>query len=206
VILTGAGDSFCAGADLNWVAALQDDDTRESILDEAMEIIFEMVRCPLPVIAAVNGPAITLGCSIAVMSDIVLIAENAYLADPHIVAGTVPGDGGAAMWPLLTNVLRVREYLFTGDRIPATLAVEVGLASRVVAGSELMSEAQALAARLAEVPRYALQDTKKAVNLHLAQALCGAVQTAATSERLSLNTDGHRERIAALLGSLQRRS
>ena len=195
VILTGAGNCFCAGADLDWLPRLQtDEDFRESIMDEAAEILFEMVRFPLPLIAAVNGPAVTLGCSIAVMSDILLISDNAYLADPHVTAGVVAGDGGAAMWPLLGNPLRIREYLFTGDRILPEAAVEIGLASRVVPHDSLMDEACKLARRLANQPRYALQDTKKIVNSYLAQALAGAVLSGTAAERLSLTTPAHKER------------
>lgn len=195
VILTGVGNCFCAGADLEWLPGLQnDEDLREEILDEAAEILFEMVRFPLPLIAAVNGPAVTLGCSVAVMTDILLIADTAYLSDPHVTAGLCAGDGGAAMWPLLANPLRVREYLFTGDKIRPEVAVDIGLASRVVAADKLMDEAMHLAQRLAEQPRYALQDTKKAVNAYLAQALAGAVQAGAAAERLSLTTREHKER------------
>ena len=89
-----------------------------------------MLRFPLPVIAAVNGPAVGLGCSVAVLCDIVLMSETAYLADPHVAVGLVAGDGGAAFWPLLGPILRSREYLYTGDRIPAATAVELGLATR----------------------------------------------------------------------------
>ena len=70
-----------------------------------------MLRFPLPVIAAVNGAAVGLGCSIAMLCDIVLMSERAYLADPHVSVGLVAGDGGAAFWPLLTPILRIREYL-----------------------------------------------------------------------------------------------
>ena len=115
-----------------------------------------MLRFPLPVIAAVNGPAVGLGCSVALLSDIMLISEAAYLADPHIAVGLVAGDGGAAFWPLLTPIMRSREYLFTGDRIPAATAVELGFASRQVAPEELMTEARRLAERLAVQPAEAL--------------------------------------------------
>jgi enoyl-CoA hydratase len=111
----------------------------------------------------------------------------------------VPGDGGAAMWPLLTNVLRVREFLFTGDPISAELAVELGLATRVVPRAELMDEAMRLARRLAKQPRYALQDTKKTINLHLARALTGAIQTGVATERVGLASADHRERLERLI-------
>src|SRR5260221_12884219 len=111
-----------------------------------------MVRFPLPVIAAVNGPAVGLGCSLAVACDLVFMSELAFLADPHVTVGLVAGDGGAALWPLLTSMLRAKEYLFTGDRIPATVAVELGLANRVVASDTLVADAIAVAHRLASMP------------------------------------------------------
>ena len=150
-----------AGGDLPWVRCLHDDESlREATQEEAGDILFEMIRFPLPVIAAVNGPAVGLGCSVAVMADVSLIADSAFLADPHVSIGLVAGDGGAAMWPLLTNILRAREYLFTGDRIPAPVAVELGLATRVVALSELMNEARRLADEVLAQPRYTLAEAK----------------------------------------------
>src|SRR5690606_9846419 len=99
---------------------------------EGARIVEELLRFPLPVVAAVNGPAVGLGCSIAVLCDVVLMAEDAHLADPHVAVGLAAGDGGAAFWPLLGPILRLREHLYTGDPIPAARAVELGLASRVV--------------------------------------------------------------------------
>ena len=114
------GGRSARAATSDWIALFLDDPVaRDESLREGAQIIEEMLRFPLPVIAAVNGPAVGLGCSVAVLCDIVLMSEAAYLADPHVAAGLVAGDGGAAFWPLLTPILRSREYLFTGDRIPA---------------------------------------------------------------------------------------
>lgn len=199
VVVTGAGTAFSAGGDLDWITSFLDDPAaRDESLREGAEIIDEMLRFPLPVIAAVNGPAVGLGCSVAVMSDIVLMSEDAYLADPHVAVGLVAGDGGAALWPLLTPVMRTREYLFTGDRIPAATAVEVGLASRTVAADELLPEAERLAARLAKMPPAALQGTKRVVNMHLSRALSGAVQAGFAAEQVSMQSDDHRRRLLAL--------
>jgi enoyl-CoA hydratase len=107
VILTGAGRAFSAGGDLDWITSFLDDPVaRDESLREGAEIVEEMLRFPLPVIAAVNGAAVGLGCSIAILCDVVLMAETAHLADPHVSVGLVAGDGGAAFWPLLTPILR----------------------------------------------------------------------------------------------------
>ena len=92
-----------------------------------------MARCRVPVVAAVNGPAVGLGCSLVALSDIVYIAEDAYLADPHVQVGLVAADGGPLTWPLHISLLLAKEYALTGTRISAERAVELGLANHVVA-------------------------------------------------------------------------
>jgi enoyl-CoA hydratase/carnithine racemase len=199
VILTGTGRTFSAGGDLDWITSFLDDPVaRDESLSEGAQIIEEVLRFPLPVIAAVNGPAVGLGCSLAVLCDIVLISARAFLADPHVSVGLVAGDGGAAFWPLLTPILRSREYLYTGDRIHADLAVELGLASRVVAADDLLPQARRLAKRLAEQPAEALRGTKRVSGLYLSQALSGAMQTGFAAERATMQTAEHRARLLAL--------
>jgi enoyl-CoA hydratase len=199
VILTGAGQAFSAGGDLNWISSfLEDPVARDESLREGAQLIEEVLRFPLPVIAAVNGAAVGLGCSLAVLSDIVLISEAAYLADPHVSVGLVAGDGGAAFWPLLTPILRSREYLYTGSRIAAATAVEIGLATRAVAPDALLSEAQTLAERLAAQPAEALRGTKRVVNMHLSAALSGAMQAGFAAEAVTMQTREHRDRLLAL--------
>jgi enoyl-CoA hydratase len=199
VVLTGAGRAFSAGGDLDWITSfLHDPVARDESFREGAQIIEELLRFPLPVIAAVNGPAIGLGCSVAVLSDIVLISDRAFLMDPHVSVGLVAGDGGAAFWPLLTPILRSREYLYTGDKIPAPLAVELGLASRVVPAADLMPSALKLAHRLAEQPAQALRGTKRVTGMYLAQALAGAIPAGFAAERETMLTAEHRQRVLAL--------
>ena len=139
VVLTGAGSAFCAGGNVpGFVRDYDDPEHRRQSLRDAQRLVDEMLRFHLPVVAAVNGPAVGLGASVAVSCDIVLIAESTYIADTHVNIGLTAGDGGAATWPLLIGMLRAKEYLLTGERIPATLAVEIGLANRVVADDQLM--------------------------------------------------------------------
>ncbi|MFD4404934.1 enoyl-CoA hydratase/isomerase family protein [Nocardia sp. NPDC058499] len=199
VILTGAGRAFSAGGDLDWITSFLDDPVaRDESIREGAEIIEELLRCPLPVIAAVNGPAVGLGASIAILSDIVLISDRAHLADPHVAVGLVAGDGGAAFWPLLTPILRTREYLYTGDRIDAATAVELGLASRMVPADDLLPAANRLAERLANQPQNALSSTKRVVNMYLSQALAGPLQAGFAAEVVTMQSPEHRERLEAL--------
>ncbi|AWT56454.1 enoyl-CoA hydratase/isomerase family protein [Mycolicibacterium smegmatis] len=198
VVLTGAGRAFSAGGDLGWITTFLDDPVaRDESIREGAQIIEEMLRFPLPVIAAVNGAAVGLGCSIALLCDILLISEDAYLADPHVSVGLVAGDGGAALWPLLTPIMRSREFLYTGDRIDAGKAVELGLASRSVAPAELRSEAMTLAHRLGKQPVEALQGTKRVVNMYLSQVLSGPLQAGFAAEQVSMRSDDHRARLLA---------
>ncbi|MCU1656475.1 MAG: echA8 29 [Pseudonocardiales bacterium] len=189
VVLTGAGRAFSVGGDIDWFSDIAADDmARYTIMDDARRIVTEMIAFNRPVIAAINGPAIGLGCSLAVMSDIVLMSTSAFMADPHAAVGLVAADGGTLAWPLLTSLLHAKEYLFTGDRIPAETAVQLGLANHVVEPDDLLTRAYALAERLANMPQRALRDTKRAVNLHLSRAVAGVIDFAfaAESETMAL--------------------
>jgi enoyl-CoA hydratase len=199
VVLTGTGRAFCAGGDLDWITSfLEDSVAGEESLREGAEIIDELLRFPLPVIAAINGAAVGLGCSLAALCDIVLMSETAYIADPHVSVGLVAGDGGAAFWPLLTPIMRSREYLYTGDRIRAATAVELGLATRTTSAVDLLPEARALAERLAALPAAALQGTKRVLGMYLSGSLSGAVQAGFAAEGLTMRSNEHRKRVLAL--------
>ncbi len=197
VVFTGNGAAFSAGGDFSYMQEnIDDDQMRAQTMQEGRSIIEGMVRCRIPVVAAVNGPAVGLGCSLAVLSDIVLMAEGSFLADPHLRMGLVPGDGGM-VWPALVGLARAKEYLFLGNRIPAEDAVCLGLASRVIPATELLGEALSLAHRLAKVPATALQDTKRALNAYLEIQLDKAFDAALTGELASMHSAEHRDAVAA---------
>ena len=118
-----------------------------------------------------NGPAVGLGCSLAAMSDIVLVEEHAYFSDPHVALGLVAADGGAVMWPLLTGLLRAKEYILLGDRLPAEAAVQIGLANRVVPTGTSVEAALELAARIATLPPQAVSETKALLNRAVKNAI-----------------------------------
>ena len=118
-------------------------------LPEAKRIIFRMLECDKPVIARVNGHAVGLGATVALMCDIIIAADTAKIGDPHVNAGLVAGDGGALIWPQLIGFARAKEYLFTGDLMTAAEAHRIGLINHVVPAEELDAKVYGLARRLA---------------------------------------------------------
>jgi enoyl-CoA hydratase len=180
IVLTGAGTAFCAGGDLHLLERMMNDTTlRAAIMEEGAEIVRAMTSVRAPIIAAVNGPAVGLGCSLAGLADLVIMEEQAYLADPHVSLGLVAADGGALTWPLLTSLLRAKEYLLLGDRLPAREAQQLGLANRVVATGTALGVAIGLAERLAALPPQALRETLAlldgAVRSAVGSLLAGAI-------------------------------
>jgi enoyl-CoA hydratase len=196
-VLTGSGSAFSAGGDFDYIRALSEDAAlRAKTLADGREIVLGMARCRIPVIAAVNGPAVGLGCSLVALSDVVYIAEKAFLSDPHVQVGLVAADGGPLTWPLHTSLLFAKEYALTGARIPATRAVEMGLANHVV--DDPLAEAIACAERVAALPQQAVESTKRLLNIHLERAVLAVLDYANTAEDMSLQTDDLRANIARL--------
>jgi len=196
-VLTGRGKAFSAGGDFDYLDELRrDPELRAQTIAHGRELVLGMARCRVPVIAAVNGPAVGLGCSLAALSDVVYLAETAYLADPHVQIGLVAADGGPLTWPLHTSLLIAKEYALTGARIPAQRAVELGLANHVVA--DPVTEAVACAKRVAGLPRLAVESTKRLLNLHLERAVLATLDFAMTAEEQSFQTEDFSASIARL--------
>lgn len=172
VILTGAGRAFSAGGNTaDFLRFREDYAARRQAMRQARKLVEAMLSTEIPVIAAVNGPAVGLGCTLATLCDVVFVAEETFLADPHVSVGLVAGDGSAVTWPFLTSLLKAKEYLLTGDRIPAATAVELGLANHAVPKADLLAEARKLAERIAKQPPQAVRDTKSTLNQHLRGAM-----------------------------------
>ncbi len=159
-VITGAGRAFSAGGDFNYLDELRNDEAlRQKTIKHGRDLVIGMVRCRIPVIAAVNGPAVGLGCSLAALSDVVYIAENAFFADPHVS---------------------------TGVRIKAARAVELGLANHVVA--EPLAEAIACAKKIIELPQQAVEATKRLMNIQLEKSVMASLDYANLAEYVSFGT------------------
>jgi enoyl-CoA hydratase/carnithine racemase len=196
-VLTGSGKAFSAGGDFSYLAELAEDaDLRAKTIAHGREIVLGMARCRVPVIAAVNGPAVGLGCSLVALSDIVYIAEDAFLADPHVQVGLVAADGGPLTWPLHISLMLAKEYALTGTKIRAERAVELGLANHVAA--DPLAEAVACAKRIMELPQQAVESTKRVLNIHLERAVLASLDYALSAEHQSFLTEDFRSIVSKL--------
>ena len=200
IVLTGSGRAFSGGGDLDLLNRMANDTAlRQRIMDEAIVIVEAMTSVPVPIVAAVNGPAVGLGCSLAAMSDLVVMEEQAYYADPHVALGLVAADGGALTWPLLTSLLRAKEFLLLGDRLPAEQALDLGLANRVVPTGRSLEVAHELATRLAALPPQSVRETKAALNTTLRGLVGSALKTAVDAESESFDQPEFRANLARML-------
>jgi enoyl-CoA hydratase len=189
VVLTGAGHAFCAGGNIDDFEMLRRDlSARRSMMRSARRLVDEMLNVRVPVVAAVNGAAVGLGCTLATLCDIVFLADNARMADPHVAVALVAGDGAAVSWPHLTSLLKAKQYRLTGDFIPPAEAVAIGLANFVVPADEVVGRATEFAHRLAALPPQAVQDTKQILNQQLRLAAVAALGFGLAAETHSHDT------------------
>lgn len=186
VVLTGAGRAFSAGGDLPLLQRMVDDPAlRTKVMAESSVLVRGMVHSPWPIVSAVNGPAVGLGCSLASLSDLVVIEEDGYFADPHVSIGLVAGDGGALTWPLSTGLQRTKEWLLLGGKISAQDAYQFGIANRVVPKGEAVTEAKKLAQRLVKLPPQAMLETRRVLNQPLVDRIEGALDDLLATETKS---------------------
>ena len=194
VVLTGAGTAFSAGGNVEDFGRLRTDlAARATIMRGARRIVDEMLNVRVPVVAAVNGAAVGLGCTLATLCDIVFLADTARLADPHVAVALVAGDGGAVTWPHMASILKAKQYLLTGDPVPPDEAVAIGLANFVVPADKVVAEATAFAHRLAALPPQAVQDTKAVLNQHLRLSAVAALGYGLAAETHSHDTPEYAE-------------
>ena len=200
-VITGDGRAFSAGGDFGLLDRMANDRAlRRAVIAEGRELVMNMLRCRVPVVAAVNGPAVGLGCSVIALSDVVYMAESAYLSDPHVTVGLVAADGGPLTWPLHTSLLLAKEFAFTGDRISSSRAREIGLANHVCADDDVVAAAVAAAHKIAALPRQAVEATKRVLNLHAERAVLATIDFAMAAETESFDTPDLRANVDRFLG------
>jgi enoyl-CoA hydratase len=198
IVLTGAGRAFSAGGDIDWMQdAINHPADFEVTAREAKQIIFSLLDCEKPIIAKLNGHATGLGATMALFCDVIFASETAKIGDPHVSVGFVAGDGGAVIWPQLIGYARAKEYLITGDLIPAKQAAEMGLINYALPADELDARVDAFAKRLVGGAMKAIRWTKMSVNIGLKQLAHSIMDAGIAYETLSNRTEDHAEAVAA---------
>lgn len=198
-VLTGAGDAFSAGGDLNLLQRMVEDPAlRQRIMAEAADIVRAIVAFPLPLIAAVNGPAVGLGCSLAGLSDLVVMESDAFFADPHVALGLVAGDGSVLTWPSHIGLQRAKEWILLGGRISADEAQRIGLANRVVPPGEALTEGLRLARRVAALPPQSVRGTLAALDKPLRDRLDDDLTAVLAAEAASFDEPAFQANLRAM--------
>jgi len=204
-ILTGAGRAFSAGGD---VKAMRDRagafaggaaEIREGYRTNIHRLARAIYGLEMPVVAAVNGAAIGLGCDIACLADIRIAADNARFGVTFLKLGIIPGDGGAWLLPRTIGMSRASELLFTGDVIDAATAKDWGLVSHVVAADALLAEAMALAERIAAQPPQALRVAKSLLRQGQGASYDTIMEMSAAAQAIMHLTEDHIEGVSALI-------
>lgn len=205
MVLTGNGSAFCAGGNVKdmhergGIFAGSPYELRNTYRDGIQRIPLAIYELDIPVIAAVNGPAIGAGLDLACMCDIRLAAPKAIFAESFVRLGIVPGDGGAWLLPRIIGIPKASLMAFTGDAIDAAKALEWGLVEQVCTHETLQSEAQALARRIASNPGHALRLCKRLLREGQHMRLDSLLELSAAYQALAHHTEDHHEAVAAFV-------
>src|SRR5687767_8413542 len=186
VLITGAGRAFSSGADLSEPREEGADglpDLSARLKDRYHPIITGIREMPKPVISAVNGPAVGIGCSLALSADLVLAAESSYFLLAFVNIGLVPDGGSTAFVPARIGLARATEMMMLGERVVADQALEWGLVNKVVPDESLMSESRALVERLAKGPTRSYAGAKELLNRRVYADLSGQLEAEADQQR-----------------------
>ena len=204
-ILMGAGTSFCSGGNIRAMAgpdgraASPAHTNRDWYADGIQRLPLAFSALEVPVIAAVNGAAMGVGCDLACMCDMRIASTTAIFAESFVKMGLVPGDGGSWLLPRIVGQARAREMIFTGDPLSAEEALAVGLVSRVVAPEDLLPTAHALAARVAANPPIAVRMAKRLLRESERADLPTVLALSAGMQCIAHATEDHLEAVNAFI-------
>jgi enoyl-CoA hydratase len=185
ILLTGAGDAFCAGGDSSPTRKFETF-TGLTPIEEARATIESLVDLDQPLVAAVNGDALGLGAILASLADVAIAGRSARIGDAHVRGGVTAGNGSSAVWPILIGLNRTKELLFNSRLLDAEEAQRIGLVHEVVADEDVMPRALAQAHAWTELNPLALQTTKRALNVHLKAAVAQVLPLSLALEEQTL--------------------
>ena len=196
LVITGAGRAFCSGGDFS-PGSTPLGSRGTPGLEEGRRVVDHLLECTKPVISAVNGYAMGLGATVALLADVVVAGRSAVFADTHVMMGIGAGDGGQLIWPLLVGVNKAKYFLMTGERVGAEEAERIGLASFVVDDEELMDRALQIASRLALGPAQAISASKMAINMWMRSVSAQILPHSLALEDACFGSPDNREAVAA---------
>lgn len=199
IVLGSTGKVFSAGGDFALMeAAHADAVARAEIVDDGRRLLHALLELPQPVVVAVQGAAIGLGATVALLCDVIVTAREATLADTHVQVGLVAGDGGCLAWPQSAGMARARRHLLTGDPLDAATAWQLGLVTDLVEqADDALPAARVIAERVAALAPLAVQGTKRALNQVSQHRAREVVDLALALEQQTLATDDLLEGIAS---------
>jgi len=170
-VITGAGDAFSAGGDLEWIQSMIGNyEVISGVMREAGDVVYRMMNCEKIIISAINGVAVGAGLAVALMADISLMANEARFTDGHLRLGVAAGDHANISWPLLCGLAKAKYYLITSDFVDGETADRIGLVSKSVPLVDLHDEAMKVATKIATGPQDAARWTKRSLNLWVKSA------------------------------------
>lgn len=203
VVLTGAGTAFSAGGNVkdmvvrNGMFGGSPYDIRNGYREGIQRIPRALYHCEVPVIAAVNGPAVGAGCDLAMMCDLRVASTRAFFAESFVQLGIIPGDGGAWLLTKAIGPARAAEMALTGDRVTAEKALEWGMVNELAEPEALLEAAHTLASRVAKNPPHSVRMAKKLLRESQHQPLESVLELSAAMQALAHHTEDHREALAA---------
>lgn len=204
VVLTGAGRAFSAGGDIKQMAAnFTDGYWQTSQFSRGPFIVHGLLSLDKVVIARINGHAMGLGATLALLCDLTIASEAAKIADPHVLMGISAGDGGSFIWPQHIGFARAKWFLLTGDPISAAEAVQMGLINQAVPFDKLDEATDSLADRLARGPTLALNATKRSINMALRKQAEGVIEAHLGMEMWTVFSNDHKTAVQAFLSKQQ---
>lgn len=199
IVLTGAGRAFSAGGDIAHLAEMAE---HPALFDRdatrAKRLVFSILDLEKPLVCRLNGHATGLGATLALLCDVVFAADGAKIGDPHVAIGLVAGDGGALVWPERIGFARAKEYLMTGELVPAKKAEELGLVNHCLPAAELDGAVDAFCRRLLVGSTNAIRWTKTLVNLELKRRAHAIMDAGIAYEAVTIRSADYRDAVDAL--------
>lgn len=199
VVVTGAGKGFCVGGTFDLLAATNEDHAQhQRIMRDARELVYALIDFDKPLIAAVNGIAVGPGAILALLSDVIIMEEQARIADGHIRAALAAGDGGVIAWPLSIGLVQSKRYLLTGDDIDPHTALSLGLITETADRGAALDRAKEWANRLASGPQQAIRATKRSLNAWLRSGAVEYFEQSLGHESLTMKTEEFARALAGM--------